>query len=233
LTPSQYQKAPKNDRYTGIETRASVLSFVSGFATEKLAPTITEIDQFYLEAGVGLAVHACQKALGEWGGDYRDITHTVAVTCTNSSNPGFDLFVAKKLGLRNDLSRTLLHGVGCAGGLSIMRTAAEIACGATLRGKPARILGFACELCSLSIRAELDAVASAQQLADVSIAAALFGDGAASFVLCNDLGKETAKSPLFQVMEWGNASIPNTAQHIGFHVNPSGECRSLSSFFGF
>jgi fungal type III polyketide synthase len=64
------------NRYTGIQTRAFVPSFVSGFATEKLAPTITEIDQLYLEAGVGLAVHACQKALREWA-VITEISHTL------------------------------------------------------------------------------------------------------------------------------------------------------------
>lgn len=170
-----------------------------------------------------MTVQACKKALKEWGGDYSDITHTIGVTCTNSGNPGFDLLVVKKLGLRDDLDRMLLHGVGCAGGLAIMRTAAEIACGATIRRRPARILAFACEVCCLNVRCDLDAAAKVRDPADVGIAGALFSDGAAAFVLCNDLAAEAEERAVLQLMEWGNACIPNTIEHMAFYADPNGK----------
>lgn len=71
------------------------------------------------------------KAIEERTGNSGDITHTVAVTCTNQGNPGFDVLVNERLGLSTSVERILLHGVGCAGGLAIMRTAAQLACGAT------------------------------------------------------------------------------------------------------
>lgn len=68
------------------------------------------------KGGVNLTVQACKKALKEWGGEYRDITHTIGVTCTDATTPGYDLHVAEKLGLRQDVKRALLAGIGCAGG---------------------------------------------------------------------------------------------------------------------
>ncbi|WPH03561.1 Hypothetical protein R9X50_00644200 [Acrodontium crateriforme] len=209
------------NRKTGIETRSSVQTFDDGFCAQKLPPSITEIDNFFRKAAVDLTAQACEKALKEWGGSKDDITHTIGVTCTNQGNPGYDLLVNRQLSLRSDVDRMLLHGVGCAGGLAIMRAAAQIASGATARGEPARILCFACELCSSNVRSELEA-AEKSNPADVCVAAALFSDGAAAFVLCNTLGLNEETQPLFQLTNWGSALIPNTIDEMGFYAVQSG-----------
>ena len=207
---------------SGIQTRALVRPYDKGFTNLSVPPTISDLDAFYRKAGVDLTVQACRKALKEWGGSYEDITHTVAVTCTNAGNPGFDLLVAQKLGLRNNLDRMLLHGVGCAGGLAIMRAAAQIANGASLRRRPARILAFACELCSPNVRCDLADAARVQNLDDVNIAGALFGDGAAAVVLCNDFAEEAQDQALFQLIDWANGTIAGTYDHMAFLTDPTG-----------
>lgn len=116
----------------------------------------------------------------------------------------------------------LLHGVGCAGGLAIMRAAAQIALGATARGRPARILAFACELCTPNVRCEL-AAAERSTGEDIGIAGALFSDGAAAFVLCNSIGLGEETQPLFQLLEWESATLPDTAEHMSFYADPYGE----------
>ncbi|EAT82887.2 hypothetical protein SNOG_09622 [Parastagonospora nodorum SN15] len=176
----------KINKATGIATRASINSYESGFGRSEMPPTITEIGQMWRNGGVNLAVQACKKALKEWGGEYSDVTHTIAVTCTDVTTPGYDLHVANKLGLKNDVKRMLLAGIGCAGGMTTMRVAAEIASGATACKRPARILCFACEVCTLNARCNLDETSKTDP-ADVSVAGALFSDGASAFVLCNDL----------------------------------------------
>ena len=204
------------NRTTGIETRASVQSYDSDFVNQTAPPSVSEVDAFYRQAGVDLAVQACRKALKEWGGEYSDITHTIAVTCTNQGNPGYDLLVHKKLGLEPTVDRMLLHGVGCAGGLAIMRAAAQIASGAASRHRPARILAFACELCTPIVRSALAEAESCPDPKNVSIGAALFSDAAAAFVLCNEYGLGEKTKPLFELIEWGNATIPETIQYMGF-----------------
>nr|GFD57170.1 phenylpropanoylacetyl-CoA synthase-like [Tanacetum cinerariifolium] len=87
---------------------------------------------------------------------------------------GYDLFVAQKLRLPDSVQRTLLHGVGCAGGLSALREAANLATAESSKGRPARIIVFATELCSLFLRAELQAACKDDE--NLHIAPALFSD---------------------------------------------------------
>lgn len=213
---------------TGIKARSSIRSYETGYANQTEAPSLADMDQLYRAAGVDLTVQACKKALREWGGGYSDITHTVGVTCTNQGNPGYDLLVNQKLGLSPTVDRTLLHGVGCAGGLAIMRAAAQLACGATMRGRPARILAFACELCTPNVRFDLAVAAECANPANVSIAGALFSDAAAAFVLCNEYAMGDGVKPQYQLLDWGNALIPHTLEHMAFYADPAGKVAPLS-----
>ena len=210
------------NRSSGIDTRSAIRSYETGFGCQAEPPSINDLDSFYREHGVNLTVQACRKALKEWGGNPSDITHTIAVTCTNQGNPGYDLLVNRKLGLPLHTERILLHGVGCAGGLAIMRTSAQIASGAAARGKPARILAFACELCTPNVRHDLAEAQECTDPADLNIAGVLFSDAAASFILCNECGLGDETEPLFQLMEWGNATIPDSVQHMGFFAEMGG-----------
>jgi type III polyketide synthase len=206
---------------TGIQTRASVLDFKQGFATNQQPPNLAGLDEHFRDVGVDLATQACRKALQEAGLSPEDITHTVAVTCTNQGNPGYNLLIHEKLNLRTDIDHTLLHGVGCAGGLSIMRTAAQMALAATARRQPARVLAFACELCTPNVRSEL-AAAEKSLAEDVCVAAALFSDGAAAFVLTNCIGKGDSKA-IFQLGAFGNAVVPGTMGFMSFFVGEDGK----------
>ena len=215
------------NRNTGIETRAVIRSSSDPFWNPTYSPSISDLDEIFRKDGVDLATAACRKALEEWNGAVEDITHTVAVTCTNTSNPGFDLLVAKNLNLRPDVDRTLLHGVGCAGGLAAMRVAANIACGATQRRKAARILVFACELCSIHLRCDLDAITQAG--GTFNVASIIFSDGAAAFVLCNELGLAGGmKSLQYSLLDWKTAVLPDTQQYMSFLACASGA--SMISF---
>jgi type III polyketide synthase len=220
---SRLKKLLQINHSTGIESRSAISSYDSGFACQLSAPSINELDQFYRQEGVDLTVQACKKALQEACISPHRITHTIGVTCTNQGNPGYDILVNRELGLPAHTDRMLLHGVDCAGGLAIMRVAAQIASGASVRHKPARILAFACELCTPNIRQYL---ADAEQCANpdrISIAGALFSDAAAAFVLCNEYAMtEDESTPLFQVVELGNALIPDTVEYMGFYADTNG-----------
>ncbi|KAL2838942.1 chalcone synthase B [Aspergillus pseudodeflectus] len=243
---------------TGIESRASILPYTNGFATQSIPPTITEIDHFFRTAGVDLAVSACKRALRDARTPPTKITHSVAVTATNQGCPGYDLLVAKKLGLRLSsspagpaLDRTLLSGVGCAGGLSVLRAAAQLACGASMRGKPARILAFACELCMPNGRHDLAEVAREGDPEGISIVAALFSDAAGAVVLCNEVAlaedregsgngeggsedddddddDDEGVRPVYRLLEWGHDVIPDTIEHMGFSTEGDGYHTTLT-----
>lgn len=217
-------------RATGIETRASVIDFKSGFACQPDPPTISDMDDFFRQKGVELTAQACRSAIEEWGGEPSAITHTIGVTCTNYGLPGYDLLVAQKLELPHTVERVLLQGVGCAGGLAIMRVAAQIALAAAARGKPACVLAYACELCMPNGRHDLAEAEACTDPDRVGISGALFSDGAAAFVLCNDYGLSAVANngPIFQLHEWANATIPNTGGHMGFYPESMGYRSNLS-----
>ncbi|KAI8722887.1 hypothetical protein NCS52_00434000 [Fusarium sp. LHS14.1] len=212
------------NRTSGIDQRPSVQDMSSSPLLHRPEmPTITDLNAIWYKAGVDLCARACRKALKEWGGDLSEITHVVACTTTCYGNPGVDLIVANRLGLGLEVQRVLLAGVGCAGGLSIMRNAAQVALAATAQHKPARILAFACELCTTNARQELADAEASTSPEDISIAAALFSDGAGAFVLCNDAGlPESGRGPIFQLMDWDNATIPDSMQEMGWDLVPSG-----------
>ncbi|KXG49175.1 Thiolase-like, subgroup [Penicillium griseofulvum] len=212
------------NRSTGIETRSAVRPYEEGFATKTDPPSINEIDEFFRQAGVDLAVQACQKALKEANVAPQQITHTIGVTCTNQGNPGYDFHVARKLNLASNVDRMLLHGVGCAGGLSILRAAAQIASAASLRRQPARILAFACELCTPNVRHYLSVAELSADSDPVNIAAALFSDAAAAFVLCNEyaIAQDEQVTPQFELLEWGCDLVPDTAEHMSFYADING-----------
>lgn len=101
-----------------------------------------------------------------------------------------------------------------------MRAAAQMALAATARRRPARVLAFACELCTPNVRSEL-AAAEKSLPADVCVAATLFSDAAAAFILVNDLGLGHCEAQ-FEVMAFDNAVLPDTIQQMSFLATPSG-----------
>ncbi|KAL8810320.1 MAG: hypothetical protein Q9200_002675 [Gallowayella weberi] len=205
---------------TMIESRSIIKALEDPFWYRSVAPSISELDRVFRRAGVDLAVQACRKALREAKLSVEDITHTVAVTCTNAGNPGFDLLVCQKLGLKPETDRTLLHGVGCAGGLSIMRTAATIAQSYSMRGCPARILSFASEICSINVRTDVDQIVEQPDL--IKASPVLYSDGAAAFVLCNELAEGAQEQHIYELSGWETTTIPNSACDLEVMMNPLG-----------
>ncbi|KAJ2973114.1 hypothetical protein NUW58_g9023 [Xylaria curta] len=86
-----------------------------------------------------------------------------------------------------------------------------MACAASLRGRPARILVVACELSSINLRAELEA---ANQSGKIRIGGALFSDGAAAVVLCNDLALTEKMPRLFTIADWCQNVAPETYDEV-------------------
>jgi type III polyketide synthase len=211
---------------TEITSRPTIFDHSTWTKEDAVPPTIDEISQIFRTTGVELTVKACNKALGEAQLSASDITHIVAVTCTDQGSPGYDLFVSQKLQLPDGVQRTLLHGVGCAGGLSALREAANLAAAASSRGRSARILVFATELCSLFLRAELQA--AIKDAKNLHIAPALFSDASAALVVCNGLAMKEEQKAIFELQEWGSAIIPGTKDYMSYSVSPSGMIATIT-----
>ncbi|KAE8159565.1 thiolase-like protein [Aspergillus tamarii] len=140
---------------SGIRHLCSVLPLDDRIWFQQTLPTIADTDALFKEHAISLVCRAAKGAITEWGGSMYDISHVVAVTCTNTANPGFVITLCSTLGLRPTVHRTLLRGLGCAGGVSALRIAHDLLAGAALQGLPARALVVSCDLPTLFTRAEL------------------------------------------------------------------------------
>src|SRR5207249_9121021 len=98
-----------------------------------------------------------------------DVDHVVFVSSTGVSTPSIDARLANLLRFRQDVRRTPIWGLGCAGGAVGLSRARDFA----LADPGARVLLIALELCSLTF-----------QRNDLSkrnlVATSLFADGAAA-----------------------------------------------------
>ncbi|MBA3526104.1 MAG: type III polyketide synthase [Pseudomonadota bacterium] len=126
----------------------------------------------YLEAAEALFIQAAAAAIDRAGLTPRDIDGVVTVSTTGIATPSLEARVGSRLGLREDVRRVPIFGLGCAGGIGGLATAASLA--ASEPGT--RWLFVTVETCSISIRLDSDDPAAI-------VATALFGDGAAAAVV--------------------------------------------------
>ena len=128
--------------------------------------------QAYLEGACALFRSSAQSALDEAGCQPSDVDIVVTVSSTGIATPSLEARVADELGLRPDVMRVPVFGLGCAGGVTGLALAARLA-----RAEPGRtVLLVAVELCTLAFRGDTPTKANI-------VATALFGDGAAAAVL--------------------------------------------------
>lgn len=119
-----------------------------------------------------LTVEAARRAIADWGGSPRDITHIVTTGTSGWIEPGIACEVIHALGLPLDCQKAELNFNGCFCGATCLRLARDI-----LRAGDARaVLVVAAEVAS-----------SHYNIVDTDVsqlvANALFADGAAAFVL--------------------------------------------------
>jgi alkylresorcinol/alkylpyrone synthase len=131
-----------------------------------------ERNAVYLESALGLLEPVARDCLAEAGLGPADIDSVVTVSTTGIATPSLDAVLVDRLGLRRDVQRLPIFGLGCAGGVLGLARAAALA-----RAQPeSRVLFLVVELCTLSCRKD-------DLSASNIVAIALFGDGAAGGIL--------------------------------------------------
>jgi len=108
---------------TGIVKRYGVKPF-EWYLTQHGWPERTAA---YLEGAERLFIEAATKALRDAGLDAAEIDTVVTVSSTGIATPSLEARVARRLGFRSDVSRVPVFGLGCAGGVSGLSIASQLA----------------------------------------------------------------------------------------------------------
>src|SRR5438105_8430450 len=126
----------------------------------------------YLEACESMFAEAATAAIEKAGLAPEQIDGVVMVSTTGIATPSLEARVGPRLGLRPDVRRVPVFGLGCAGGVNGLALAARLAAS----DPGTHWLFVTVETCSISIRLDSDDPAAI-------VATALFGDGAAAAVV--------------------------------------------------
>ncbi len=164
-----------------------------------------ERTQAFLEGAESLFLDVARKALAQAELSAADIDTVVTVCSSGIATPTLEARVAAQLGLRTDVSRVPIFGLGCAGGVSGLSIASRLA-----QARPGtNVLLVALELCTLAVRHD--------ELTKANIvAASLFGDGAAALVLRAGDGGAT------RIEATGEKLWRDTLDVMGWRVDPEG-----------
>jgi alkylresorcinol/alkylpyrone synthase len=134
-----------------------------------------ERTRLYIENAVNLLETVTRRLLEEANLKTSDIDSVVVVSTTGIATPSLDALLVERMGMRRDIRRLPIFGLGCAGGVTGLARAAELA--RAYAGS--RVLFLVVELCALTFRKN-----------DISksniVATALFGDGAAGAILSTE-----------------------------------------------
>lgn len=190
-----------------IANRHSVLADPSFLLTN---PGTQERNAVYVKEAHRLAAEAARRCLDQSGYTAQDIDTFVVVSCTGYEIPGLDLTLASELGMRPNVRRTCVLGMGCYAAFPGLYRARD----SVLAHKGSRALMVAVELCSLHFQPD--------DTDDNVVACALFADGAAAVLL------EGAGT--LEVVDTETLTQYDTAEHMAFHMTNHGFKMYLSSY---
>jgi alkylresorcinol/alkylpyrone synthase len=201
------------DGFPGFERMLPVFS-TAGILTRQLVRPADwyrtprgwpERTQVYLESAVELFVEAASRALAEAGIAGDQVDTVVTISSTGIATPSLEARAMAGLGLREDVARVPVFGLGCAGGVTGLGLAAKLA-----RATPGSVvLVVAVELCSMAFRL------SELSKADI-VATALFGDGAAACVL------RAGEDGFAHITGTAEKTWRDTLDIMGWRVDPTG-----------
>jgi len=162
-------------------------------------------NKLYLEATEQLFIQAARDAIAKAGLEPRDIHGVVSVSTTGIATPSLEARTGPALGLRQDVRRVPIFGLGCAGGVSGLAAAARMASA----DPGTNWLFVTVETCSISIRLDSDDPAAV-------VATALFGDGAAAAVV------SSGEHSLARIVGSAEKLWPDTQRIMGWDVEDPG-----------
>ena len=169
--------------------------------------SFSDSNDAFIRVAVDVGAEAVQNALEPMGLTLRDIDHFFLMSTTGIATPSIDARIFNRLGVRSDIKRTPVFGLGCAAGAVGITRAADY-----VRAFPDQTaLVLSVELCSLTL-----------QRKDLSIpniiASGLFGDAAAAVLV---VGAECEPSGP-SVVATRSIFYPDTERVMGWDINQDG-----------
>ncbi|PJE97268.1 type III polyketide synthase [Streptomyces carminius] len=159
--------AERFHRNACVETRHTVLPLAEYARLEDFG----RANDVFIRAGTELGARAVVDALKGAGLTPADVDCIVSCTVTGLAVPSLEARVAAEIGLRPDVVRLPLVGLGCVAGAAGLARLHDL-----LRGRPDGVaVLMSVELCSLTFQRDDTSVANL-------VAGGLFGDGAAAVV---------------------------------------------------
>ncbi|MEN0063120.1 MAG: 3-oxoacyl-[acyl-carrier-protein] synthase III C-terminal domain-containing protein [Myxococcota bacterium] len=166
-----------------------------------------DANRAFIEVATEVGEAAVRNALDQAGLGPKDVDAIYFTTVTGVAAPSIDARLVNRLGLRPDVKRLPLFGLGCVAGVAGTARVFDY-----LRAWPDQVaLLLSVELCSLTL-----------QRADLSIpnliASGLFGDGSAALVATG--AQRATQGP--RVLATQSRFYPNTEQVMGWDIGDSG-----------
>lgn len=170
----------------------------------------TEANEVYLEVALELGERALLTALDEAKVNPSDVDIVFSTTVTGLAVPSLEARLAGRVGLRQDVKRVPLFGLGCAAGAAGVARMHDY-----LRAFPSHVAALlAVELCTLTIQRNDSSVAN-------QVATSLFGDGGAA-VIAKGADRADAETTGPRVLATRSRLYPDTEDVMGWKIGTEG-----------